>query len=276
VLLCQGSETDACLTVHQLASLKTIYAGLKNSKGQVLMPGLSPGGEAEPGTWASWVTGPEPEKSEMFRYGTQFFKNMVYSDPDWKFQTFDVDRDVKAADDRFATTLNSTNPDLSAFEKRGGKLILYHGWADAAIPAVNAINYFDTVTKKMGAAKTGSFVRLYMVPGMGHCSGGPGPSAFGQQGTPGDTDRFHSVDAALEAWVEQGTAPAEIIASKYKTGDPKSGVVRTRPLCPWPQIAKYKGTGSTDDAASFACTKIAALMRQRVGHIVDANPNPER
>jgi feruloyl esterase len=256
VLLCKGAETDECLTIHQLTSLKTIYGGLKNAKGQQLMPGLSPGGEGEPNTWAAWITGDQPQKSQMYLYGTQFFKNMVYSDPNWKFQTFDVDREVKAADDRMAGALNSTNPDLSAFEKRGGKLILYHGWIDAAIPAVNAIDYFDSVNKKMGAAKTGSFVRLYMVPGMGHCGGGPGPSVFGQQGTPGpDTDRFHSVDAALEAWVEQGTAPAEIIATKYKTGDPKSGVARTRPLCPWPQTAKYKGTGSTDDAASFTCAR---------------------
>ena len=93
-----------------------------------------------------------------------------------------------------------------------------------------------------------------MVPGMEHCAGGPGPSSFGQLATP-DGDRFHSLDAALEAWVEQGTAPAEIIATKYNSADPKSGVARTRPLCPWPHVAKYKGTGSTDDAANFACSK---------------------
>ena len=254
VLLCKGEETDTCLSAHQIASLKAFYGGLTDSKGQVLLPGLSPGGEAEPGAWASWVTGPSAEKSEMFRYGTQFFRNMVYSNPDWQFKSFDADRDVKAADDRLAGTLNSTNPDLSAFEKRGGKLLMYHGWADPAIPAANAVNYFDSVSQKMGAAKTASFVRLYMVPGMGHCTGGAGPSAFGQLSTP-DGDRFHSLDAALEAWVEQGSAPAEIIATKYKTGDPQSGVVRTRPLCPWPQVAKYKGTGSTDDAASFSCSR---------------------
>jgi hypothetical protein len=254
VLLCKGTETDSCLTVHQLASLRTIYGGLTTSQGKRLMPGLSPGGEAEPGAWASWVTGPAPEKSQMFLYGTQFFKNMVYSDADWQFKSFNADKDVKAADERLAAALNSTDPDLTAFERRGGKLLMYHGWADAAIPAVNAVNYFDSVSKKMGAAKTGSFVRLYMVPGMGHCAGGSGPSAFGQLATP-DGDRFHNLDAALEAWVEQGSAPAEIIAAKYKTGDPKTGAVRTRPLCPWPQTAKYKGTGSTDEAASFSCAK---------------------
>jgi feruloyl esterase len=180
---------------------------------------------------------------------------MVYSDPEWQFRTFDPDRDVKVADTRMAGNLNSTNPDLSEFQKRGGKLILYHGWSDAAIPAVNAINYYDSVLSKMGDSNAGSFVRLYMVPGMEHCGGGAGPNAFGQAGTPND-DRFHNIDAALEAWVEQGTAPDRIIATKYRVNtDRKSGVARTHPLCPWPQVAKYKGSGSTDDAASFVCAK---------------------
>src|SRR6266446_2477119 len=175
----------------------------------------------------------------MFAYSTQFIKNMVYNKPDWQFSAFDSDRDVKAADERMARYLNATNPDLTAFQKRGGKLVLYHGWADAAIPAVNAIHYYDSVVSNMGANSAGVFVRLYMAPGMEHCAGGAGPNAFGQGGTP-NGDRFHSVDSALEAWVEQGIAPDRIIATKYKTNnDHKSGVVRTRPLCSWPQVAKY-------------------------------------
>jgi feruloyl esterase len=254
VLRCNGTESDSCLTVPQLTALKAIYSGLTSNGGQPIFPGLSPGGEAEQGGWASWITGDAPEKSLMYTFSTQFFKNMVYS-PEWQVRGFDPDRDAKAADERMARHLNSTNPDLSAFQKRGGKLILYHGWADAAIPAVNAINYFDSVVSKMGANQAGAFLRLYMVPGMEHCSGGAGPNAFGQGGTP-DGDPLHSIDAALEAWVEQGTAPDQIIATKYKINtDPKSGVARTRPLCPWPQIAKYKGSGSTDDAANFACGK---------------------
>jgi hypothetical protein len=254
VLQCKGEESDSCLTVHQLATLKSVYAGMKNSKGDLLMPGLSPGGEAEQGGWGSWVTGPGPEKSQMSAYGPQFMKNMVYNDASWQFQKFDVDRDVKAADDRLAKILNSTDPDLGAFQKRGGKLLLYHGWADAAIPAVNAINYYDSVVRKMGAAKTQEFVRLYMVPGMQHCAGGASATMFGQLSTP-DGDRFHSLDAALEAWVEQGSAPGEIIASKRKNADPNSEVLKTHPLCPWPQVAKYKGAGSMDDAANFSCSK---------------------
>lgn len=254
-LLCKDVESDSCLTVAQLTALKAIYRGLTSDEGKQMFPGLSPGGEAEPGGWAAWITGDAPEKSLMYAFSTQFFKNMVYSDPDWQFRSFDPDRDVKAADERMARDLNSTNPDLSAFQKRGGKLILYHGWADAAIPAVNAIHYYDSVISKMGAGNAGGFVRLYMVPGMEHCGGGAGPNGFGQAGTP-NGDRLHSIDAALEAWVEQGTAPDQLIATKYKVAaDPKSGVLRTHPLCPWPEVAKYKGSGSTDDAASFACGK---------------------
>ena len=255
VLLCKGEESDSCLTVQQLSALKSIYGGLRNNKGQKLFPGLSPGGEAEPGGWAAWITGDAPEKSLMYTFSTQFFKNMVYSDPDWQYRTFDPDRDVKVADERMSRYLNSTDPDLSAFEKRGGKLIMYHGWADAAIPAANAVDYYDSVISKMGPAKAGTFVRLYMVPGMEHCGGGAGANAFGQGGTP-NGDRFNSIDAALEAWVEQGTAPDQIIATRYKTNaDPKSGVLRTHPLCAWPKTAKYKGAGSPDDAANFECAK---------------------
>jgi hypothetical protein len=253
VLLCKGAESDSCLTVHQLTALKTIYRGLSSNGGRQIFPGLSPGGEAEQGGWASWITGDAPEKSSMYAYSTQFFKNMVYDNPEWQFRAFDPDRDVKAADDRMARHLNSTDPDLGAFQKRGGKLILYHGWSDAAIPAVNTIHYYDSVIAKMGTHNAAAFVRLYMAPGMEHCAGGAAPNAFGQLGTP-NGDRFHSIDAALEAWVEQGIAPDRIIATKYNTNtDPKSGVARTRPLCSWPQVAKYKGSGSTDDAANFVC-----------------------
>ena len=228
VLLCKDRESDSCLTGPQLATLKSIYGGLRDAKGKAQYPGYSYGGEAEPGGWATWITGPAPEKSLFFAFATQFFRNMVYSDPDWQYRAFDPDRDPKIATDRRGPILNATDPNLAAFQKRGGKLIVYHGWADAAIPATNAIHYYDRVNKKMSAKATAEFLRLYMVPGMGHCGGGAGPNAFGQAGTP-DADRFHNVDAALEAWVEQGSAPAEIIATKYKDNKPGVQVERTRP-----------------------------------------------
>jgi hypothetical protein len=249
VLRCQGAETNACLTAPQLAALNAIYGGLRDSKGQQLFPGLSQGGEAEQGGWATWITGNAPKESQMYTYGTQFFQNMVYNDPAWRFQTFDADRDTKAANEKGARLLNATNPDLSAFQKRGGKLILYHGWSDAAIAPRNAIDYYQSVQKKMGEGAAKAFVRLYMVPGMEHCGGGAGANSFGQQGV-AKGDPEHNIDAALEAWVEQGKAPASIVASKT---DEKGAKVRTHPLCPYPQVAKYNGTGSTDEAANFSC-----------------------
>jgi hypothetical protein len=186
---------------------------------------------------------------------------MVYSDAAWDYRTFDVDRDARVAVERTGHILNSADPDLGRFQARGGKLILYHGWSDAAIPAQHVVNYYESVLQKLGARSTGGFVRLYMVPGMQHCGGGSGANVFGQ-GSVGVGDPHSNIAAALERWVEQGVAPNEIIATRYKTGaNPASGVVRTRPLCPYPQVARYKGTGSTDEAASFECVAAPRVSR---------------
>ena len=256
-LLCQGPESDSCLTAPQVAALEKIYSGPKNSKGEQVFPGYSPGGETGQGGWSAWITGAGPGKSLQYAFGSQFFINMVYSDPAWDLKKFSVDRDVKVADDGVARYLNATDPDLKPFKQRGGKLILYHGWSDAAIPPTNAINYYQSVVAKMGAKNSDAFVRLFMVPGMQHCAGGPGPSSFGQNVGP-TGDAMHDVYTALERWVEQGIAPEQIIATKYKTGtNPASGVERTRPLCAYPKVASWKGTGSTDDAANFVCSAAA-------------------
>jgi hypothetical protein len=252
-LLCQGPETDACLTPPQAAALRKIYDGLRNSKGERIFPGYSPGGEAEPGGFGPWITGPAPEKALLYAFGTQFFRNMVYNDPNWDYRTFDVDRDTKAAFDRMGRILNATSPDLRRFQRRGGKLILYHGWCDAAIPAQNMIDYYRSVVEKMGVERTATFLRLYMAPGVQHCGGGAGPNVFGQGGVP-QADPRHDMAAALERWVEEGIPPEEIIATRYQKGaDASSGVLRTRPLCPYPQVARWKGSGSTDEAANFTC-----------------------
>ncbi|MEI9971490.1 MAG: tannase/feruloyl esterase family alpha/beta hydrolase [Ignavibacteriota bacterium] len=255
-LLCKEADSNTCLTVPQVAALQKLYAGSRNSKGTVF-PGYSPGGEADPAGWQPWITGPAPEKSAMYAFGTQFFIDMVFDDPNWQFRSFNPDRDLKVVDDKAAKIVNSDDPDLSAFQKRGGKLIVYHGWSDAAIAPQNAINYVESVDAKMGASNAEGFLRLYMVPGMQHCGGGAGVTSFGAGGPP-YADRFHDLDAALEAWVEQGQAPSEIIATKYKNAsDPSAGVLRTRPLCPYPTVGSWKGTGSTDDAANFTCVKPA-------------------
>jgi feruloyl esterase len=252
-LLCNGPESDQCLTAPQLAALKKLYSGPANSKGELVFPGYPTGGEAGAGGWGSWITGDGPGKSLMYAYGTQFYRDIVFSDLAWDFRAFQLDRDLKTAEDKVARVLNSTDPDLKRFRDRGGKLILYHGWCDAAIPAPNTINYYRSVEAKMGAGRTRSFVRLYMVPGMQHCSGGAAPNSFGQGGPP-QGDPRSNIAASLERWVEDGVAPGPIVATLYKTGtNPASGIVRTRPLCPYPQVAKWNGTGSADEAANFTC-----------------------
>lgn len=251
-LLCGGAENGKCLTEPQVNALGKLYDGLRDSKGKLLYPGYAMSGEAEQGGWGQWITGPEPEKSLLFAFGTGFYKNMVFGDPAWDYRKFNVDADLRTAVAKTAGILNATDPDLQRFKARGGKLILYHGWCDAAIPAQAVIDYYRSVTKKLGAKRTAEFVRLFMVPGMQHCGGGAGPSAFGQGGV-AQGDARSNIAAALERWVEQGTAPEEVIATKDRSA--ANPVVRTRPLCAYPKVAKYKSTGGTDDASSFACVE---------------------
>ncbi|MEP7338057.1 MAG: tannase/feruloyl esterase family alpha/beta hydrolase [Acidobacteriota bacterium] len=263
VLLCQGAESDACLTEKQIAALKKIYAGPRNAKGEQTIPGFVPGGETGPGGWSNWITGASPAKSAQYFFSTQALINMIYSNAAWDFKTFDFERDSKLADEKLASALNATDPNLKAFKARGGKLILYHGWSDAALPPVNTINYFQSVTAKLGQREAGAFMRLFMVPGMQHCAGGPGPNSFGAMVTREQSDPQHDLTLALERWVEAGVAPDQIIASKRQSQDAKSPVVRTRPLCPYPQIARYKGSGSTDEAANFSCVTQKSVASQK-------------
>jgi len=242
-LLCSGAESDGCLTEGQVATLKKIYAGPRNSKGEQIFPGYLPGGEAGLGGWAAWITGASPGKSFQFAFAKGFFSDMIFNDANWDFHKFDFDRDVKITDDKGARIFNATDPNLKAFKDRGGKLLIFHGWSDAAIAPVNTINYYESVVSKMGAKQASGFVQLYMVPGMQHCGGGPGPNEFGAL-SPNALDPEHSMAKSLERWVEDGVAPEKVIAKNAS---------RTRPLCPYPQVAKYKGSGSTDEAANFTC-----------------------
>lgn len=249
-----GEDTDKCLTAPQAAALKKIYAGLHDARGHEVFPGYLPGSEDGPGGWGLWITGPAPGRSLMAMFGTGYFANMVYEDRRWDYKTFTLEAGLKLADEKTASALNATNPDLKAFQARGGKLILYHGWNDPAIPALNTVNYYESVVAKLGKSDVDSFVRLYMVPGMQHCDSGPGTDSFGQVGQLTFDDPQRSVYAALEHWVEKNEAPSTIIAAKYD-GDERQHPRMTRPLCAYPQAAKYNGKGDTNDAGSFTCQK---------------------
>lgn len=251
-LLCTAGDSSECLTAPQIKALKALYEGPHDAKGALIFPGYLPGAEEGPGGWGTWITGQEPGKSLLFAFGGGFFSNMVYEKADWDYKVTKVDDGLKAAEKKTAKILNSTNSDLSAFKVRGAKLILYHGWNDAAISALNTINYYNAVESKMGQKETDAFSKLYMVPGLQHCGGGPGANSFGQLGE-GASDPQHNMEVALVDWVEKGNAPSEIVATKFVDDDPKKGVKFTRPLCPYPQVAKFKGTGDSNDAANFVC-----------------------
>ena len=228
VLLCKAEDNNTCLTAAQVETAKQIYSNVSNSRTkQSLVAGLSPGSEV------GWTT---MASAQPFGPGVDLFKYVVFNDANWDFKTLnwdsDLDKTLKAS-----ASMDAMDPNLKPFFDRGGKIISYHGWTDPQISPGSTVDYYQTVLDKMGgASKVHENYRLFMVPGMNHCGGGTG------------TDQFDML-AALENWVEKKQAPATISASRVANGQ----TVRTRPLCPYPQVATYKGSGSTDDAASFSC-----------------------
>jgi len=250
VLRCGETESDACLTQPQITSLTKIYAGAKTSSGRQIYPGFEPGGELGSGGWDHWMLG-KPGGRQL-EYANSYYQNLVMSNPNWDYRTMDFERDTKLADDKTAVILNATDPNLEAFRNAGGKLILYHGWSDAAIAPQNTIDYYNSVVARMGSAAEG-FLRLYMVPGLQHCVGGTGAVTFGQldDETP---DPGQSIYAALESWVERGKAPGNITATRYENdSDRGSPILFTRPLCAYPNRATYRGAGDVNDARNFSC-----------------------
>ena len=253
-LLCRGADSSACLTAPQVAALKKIYAGPSNAEGQKIFPGFMPGGELGANGWLTWITGFAPKMSGQFVLGKQFFSGMVFDNAAWNYRTFNFNTDVQFTDKKLARVLNATDPNLEAFKADGGKLILYHGWSDSAVPPLSTVNYYESVVAAVGRKEAESFLRLYMVPGMQHCGGGPGPSSFGASPS-AKLDPAHSIFSSLEQWVEHGVAPHEIIATKHVNSmNRASGVEMTRPLCSYPEVAKYKGSGDIHKASSFLCT----------------------
>lgn len=240
-LLCAGADTTECLTAPQVSAVEKLWEGVKTTDGRQIWPGLMPGGEAGPGGWTNWITGAGPGRGGHLNLGIPFFKFFVFDDPSWDYHTFrfepsdGFDSDIDYLDSKLGALFNAIDPDLSAFRARGGKMIQYHGWSDPDITPLNSVNYYESVLKTMGP-NTQEFYRLFMVPGMQHCNGGPGATTF-------------DMLAALDNWKMKGIAPDTVMASKVTNG----AVTRTRPLCPYPKEAKWKGSGSTDSAENFEC-----------------------
>ena len=227
-LACSGTDADTCLTPPQVAAVRKVYDGARNPRtNEVVFPGWARGSEAG---WGSYIVNP-PEPVRV-----TFLRSLVFGDPAWDPRRFDWDRDVAVADAR-VPDFAAISRDYRAFKARGGKLIMYTGLADPVTPPADTIGYYQDVVKEMGGlASTQEFYRFFLVPGMGHCGGGAGPSSFDALG-------------ALAQWHEKGVAP-DSLAGRHLT----NGVAdRTRPLCAFPNVARYDGTGSVDLASSFAC-----------------------
>jgi feruloyl esterase len=250
-LKCASVDGPGCLTTGQIETVRRIYAGLKTPDGQLYTAGLPIGHEGGQTGWLSWISGRTPPTRQAdgtLAYTSDLPSGYGLSEQNMRFLAFDKDepgfswRLLRFPADlprlRVMTEiLSPLDPNLNPYRKRGGKLLMYHGWADPAISAYGTIDYFDKVIKAVGGAREAdSFARLYLAPGMHHCSGGFGPSTF-------------DMLPVLEHWVENGVAPQAVVARQLADGK----VVRSRPLCPHPQVARYSGSGSVDDAASFRC-----------------------
>ena len=256
-LRCADKDTASCLTAPQIAALRAIYRGAHTSKGERIYFGFVPGGETAPGSpgWDLWIFGAAPGASVQNAFGGNFVKYIVGAPEGWTPADFDFDRDFKPLEAKTAAAFNATDPDLSRFAARGGKLILFHGWSDAAIPAPGTIAYRDQVVRRMGAGRAAAFIRLFLAPGMHHCGGGTGPSDFGQGGVPSPGhDPSTDLAAALEAWVEQGRAPEQVVARQAsQPGSGDSGSVRTGLLCAYPKRAALRRGADAMRAESYSC-----------------------
>ncbi|MFZ1992132.1 MAG: tannase/feruloyl esterase family alpha/beta hydrolase [Alphaproteobacteria bacterium] len=225
---CKAKDGPDCLTKAQVATMRAVYGGIKNPRtGKQLFAGFEPGSEAQVGLLMS---GPEP-----FPVATSYMRDIVFKDPKWDFNSFDYDKDVAKAHDAGAQDLDVPSDGLSKFFARGGKLFLAHGWSDGLIPAGNTVAFYKAMLATLDDKTRAAQARLFMIPGMGHCAGGEGPFVFDPL-------------SVIDNWSEESEAPERIVVSK-----PPDAPAMTRPLCPYPQIAKYKGAGSTDDAANFEC-----------------------
>lgn len=229
VLQCDSENIGACLTEAQVNTAQMIYSSPANPATGREITGLMPGSELG-WTDLGWTRSAQATGLEQYRY-------LVYEDESWTIDQFEFERDIYRAERKDDDTLNALSPDLFEFVERGGKLIVYHGWADPQISPANATQYFERVSQVMGGRdQIHNSVRLFMAPGMGHCAGGSGPNSF-------DTL------TALEDWVENDEAPDSIVAVRRTDGV----IDMSRPLCPYPEVAVYSGSGSTEEAENFLC-----------------------
>lgn len=247
-----GTDGPTCLTDVQLAVVKQIYDGVRLPNGDTYTPGFPLGHEGGSTGWRAWTTGNTPPEKQAdntldfkgqrlpsgYNLSESNFRFLALEDddPSFNWRVFRFDRDLPRLK-TMTEILSPLDPDLRPYKNGGGKIILYHGLSDPAISSYGTIDYYDQVAKIVGGRQAvESFARLYLMPGMHHCSGGPGPNEF-------------EMLTELENWVEKGQPPAAVLATHRTDGK----VDRTRPLCPYPQIARYVGTGSIDEAANFRC-----------------------
>jgi feruloyl esterase len=242
-LQCSSGDGADCLNQAEVTALRKIYGGPHLRDGTRIHAGMTVGGEALPDNWESaFVSG--KKDAGTIGIAQESIRWMVYGDAQWDADRFDLDRDYPLLKERMAPMMDSDDPDLSAYMGRGGKLLLYHGWNDAVTPAGGTLDYYVALRKALGPVADRQ-ARLFMVPGVMHCGRGVGPNMYDLYGE-------------MDRWVEDGVAPERITATEYDPpalfmAAPNARVVRTRPLCPWPKVARYKGSGSTDDQASFSC-----------------------
>ena len=238
-LQCKGADNVSCLTAPQIVAYRKILTGSVNPRtGEHLYPGYPFGTAMLPGP----VAGKNPDGSAPATF------KMLFQDKDWDYHTFDFDKDTGRAAKLGNNTIDAVDEKkLAKLFARGGKLFMYHGWVDPAITPLISVDYYNkAVAANGGKAQADSSIRLFLVPGMAHCGGGYGPNTF---------DKME----VISNWVEHGKAPDKIIASRVENDK----VVRTRPLCPYPAVAKYKGAGSVDDAANFACVAPAVTAKKK-------------
>lgn len=246
VIECNAADSNSCLTREEVAAVRKLYEGPRTSAGVQIYPGLSRGGEGE---WDRLWSDPK----HLGGSWEGFYRYMVYDNPTWDLATLNFDRDPALAKEKLGGILDPDNPDLSLFARRGGKLIVYHGWGDDMVPAQVSVEYWALLTSKLGESHVKESFRLFMIPGMAHCGGGSGANVLfhSEKANAVPLDPERDMLTTLEQWVEQGRAPSKFVASRVN----EQGVVeRTRLICGYPILAKYRGEGDVARAESFVCS----------------------